>query len=60
MYAVAQQMKWIYLDELGRNVLCMGRFHMLPCIITSVSTLWSDAGLYFLVEFVVYTASTAD
>ena len=49
------------MDERGMNVLCMGRFHMLPCFTTCVSRLWSDAGLYFLkfVDFGVYAASTA-
>ena len=46
--------------NLAGMLLCMGRFHILPCFITHVGTLWSDAGLYFLVDFVVSVASPAD
>ena len=61
LYAIAQQVKWALLDELGGNVLRMGGFQTLSCFIACVDKFWGEAGLLdFLVDSGVYVASTAD
>ena len=45
LYAIAQQVKWVFPDERVGNVLRMGGLHTLSSFITCVSKFWGDVRL---------------